>query len=230
MAQTHDGAMKSLAKRAGVGILELVRLQTAGNKWCMRCREFRSKTNFHKDITRYDGLASACRRCRNKSESKSLSLSIAWKNKYQAGYLNPMRGRKFSEEARKNMGRLPGFVSELRGRERSIEVKLKISAKLRISARRGAANPSFKDGKVTERRGVRFSQEYHRWRFDVFVRDKFICQKCGYGNGGILTAHHMKSFADYPELRFDVDNGLTICLSCHIEIHRKEAPAHGRDI
>jgi hypothetical protein len=33
--------------------------------------------------------------------------------------------------------------------------------------------------------------------------------------GGKLNADHIKSWAHYPELRFDTSNGRTLCLSCH---------------
>lgn len=64
-------------------------------------------------------------------------------------------------------------------------------------------------------------EDYKKWRIDVFNRDFFTCQCCGQV-GGILNAHHIKEFSKYPELRFKVDNGITLCKSCHKEIHKKK--------
>ena len=51
------------------------------------------------------------------------------------------------------------------------------------------------------------------WRKKVFERDNYTCTQCG--KGGKLQAHHIKRWADYPELRFDVSNGQTLCVGCH---------------
>jgi len=58
-----------------------------------------------------------------------------------------------------------------------------------------------------------YSLKYKNWRRKVFERDSFTCQGCG--GIGYITAHHIKSFAHYPKLRFNVKNGLTLCESCH---------------
>lgn len=60
----------------------------------------------------------------------------------------------------------------------------------------------------------RRSPKYRIWRDKVFARDNYTCQHCGTTNT-YVTAHHIKSFADFPELRFDIDNGITLCESCH---------------
>lgn len=64
---------------------------------------------------------------------------------------------------------------------------------------------------------ARKSKRYFDWRIKVFERDNFTCQKCL--NKKELHPHHIKEFAKYPELRFDVENGLTLCERCHGEIH-----------
>jgi 5-methylcytosine-specific restriction endonuclease McrA len=65
--------------------------------------------------------------------------------------------------------------------------------------------------------------EYKFWRAKVFKRDKYTCQMCGYKfEKGIkyksLQAHHIKQVALYPELIYDIDNGITLCVDCHRSI------------
>lgn len=56
----------------------------------------------------------------------------------------------------------------------------------------------------------RNSPKYKIWREKVFERDDYTCQICN-RRGGSLNAHHIKPFKDYPKLRFDVKNGVTLC-------------------
>ena len=66
---------------------------------------------------------------------------------------------------------------------------------------------------------IRNSKKYKYWRESVFQRDGYICQKC-FEYGGKLNAHHIKMFSTHKELRFDINNGITLCKKCHIEVHK----------
>lgn len=79
---------------------------------------------------------------------------------------------------------------------------------------------NYKGGISNENHIIRNSTEMKVWRSKVFIRDNFTCQKCNV-KGGVLNAHHIKPFAHYPELRFELSNGLTLCKCCHIEEHKK---------
>ncbi|HLO11602.1 MAG TPA: HNH endonuclease signature motif containing protein [Pseudoneobacillus sp.] len=64
-----------------------------------------------------------------------------------------------------------------------------------------------------------------RWtklRAYVLKRDKYLCQRCLYKFGVTtateLQAHHIKSRRDYPELVFDLNNILTLCKICNLQL------------
>lgn len=65
----------------------------------------------------------------------------------------------------------------------------------------------------------RDSAEYKKWRLQVYERDNFCCTQCG--SKIKLNAHHIKPWKSYPELRYALDNGITLCEKCHIEYHKK---------
>lgn len=79
---------------------------------------------------------------------------------------------------------------------------------------RGINSPHWKGGTSREYKTGYNSTEYKKWRQAVFVRDNYTCQKCG-EDKTFLTAHHVKSWSEYPFLRFVEDNGQTLCQECH---------------
>lgn len=87
----------------------------------------------------------------------------------------------------------------------------------------GDKNPMWKGGITPERFVIRNSDVYAEWRISVFERDNYTCQECevrsGNGKAINLHAHHIKSFSKYPVLRFDVNNGITLCKDCHLGNH-----------
>lgn len=86
----------------------------------------------------------------------------------------------------------------------------------------GTKNGNWKGGVTPENLKIRTSVEYNLWRDSVYHRDYWTCQDCGKHCGKDIVAHHIKSFADYPELRTSIENGVTLCRKCHGLRHRKE--------
>lgn len=87
----------------------------------------------------------------------------------------------------------------------------------------GANSHRWRGGKTQLAKLVRNKAVYNDWRLAVFVRDKYTCQNCGIQSGDGLTvylqAHHIKPFSEYPELRFELTNGVTVCKNCHLLKH-----------
>jgi hypothetical protein len=118
----------------------------------------------------------------------------------------------FNTEFKKGGKSLKGML----GKKHSLETRFKISHALS-----GEKSPFWKNGKFQRDTLVRLSIESRIWREAVFSRDNWGCQSCG-KRGGNLNAHHIKPFSTYPDLRFAIDNGKTLCVLCHKLEHQKK--------
>ena len=83
----------------------------------------------------------------------------------------------------------------------------------------GENNINWKGGITPINMKIRHSFEINQWRKSVFKRDNYTCQGCKQ-HGGWLEADHIKPFAKFPELRFDINNGRTLCKPCHSKVTR----------
>ena len=130
-------------------------------------------------------------------------------------------GKKVSEETRRKLSLANKGQNNRLGSTITEEHKLKIGL-----ANKGEKNTNWKGGITPLNKKIRKSHEYNNWRIAVFEKDNYTCQKCGDKSGKdkkvYLNAHHIKSFKDYPELRFEVSNGITYCEDCHKnnELHK----------
>ena len=129
---------------------------------------------------------------KKKSKEHTLNIKLA-----KLGLKNPMYGVKPSEET-------------LLKRSKALKGK--------IAWNKGKKCPqlvtNWKGGISTQNHIIRHSLEYRLWRIAVFERDNYTCIWC-FTRGGELNADHIKPFAYYPELRFAIDNGRTLCVACH---------------
>lgn len=138
------------------------------------------------------------------------------------GFVSPLKGSKMSDEARAKMSAAAkARPSNHTGKTHSPETRARIAAVTKERTARGENHYAYIDGRKARHVDVRRSTEYATWRLAVFTRDKFTCQDCQAQQGGNLEAHHLKAFADFPALRLDVDNGVTLCEHCHENRHLK---------
>lgn len=86
-------------------------------------------------------------------------------------------------------------------------------------ANSGSNHWNWKGGIDSENRIMRNSSKHKEWAKSVYEYDRWTCQYCGY-KGKKIIAHHIKSWADFPDLRFETSNGITLCRSCHVKIHK----------
>jgi len=96
------------------------------------------------------------------------------------------------------------------------------NVKEQTSKRHSGEKSNFWKGGITEKHlAVRCSSRYKRWRKSIFERDNYTCVLCGFKfarglTGNVrLNADHIKPFSLFPELRFELDNGRTLCVDCH---------------
>lgn len=78
----------------------------------------------------------------------------------------------------------------------------------------GSNSYQWRGGITKERLKIWRSEAYQKWRKSVFERDNYTCQWCK-ERGHKIEADHIRPFALFPKLRFELSNGRTLCVGCH---------------
>ncbi|MBC8428537.1 HNH endonuclease [bacterium] len=90
-----------------------------------------------------------------------------------------------------------------------------------MSYKLGNLNPNWHSYKTNdERDDDRSHFKYKKFIRNCFVRDNYTCQISGQ-YGGDLVVHHIHSYAKYPKVRYDINNGITLSRKIHNEFHKK---------
>lgn len=90
---------------------------------------------------------------------------------------------------------------------------------------RGDNHPQWNAEMTDEERAIRNGlkrdlPEYKNWRHNVFTRDNYTCRACG-AMGVRLNAHHIIPWSVDVSLRYEISNGITLCISCHKKEHER---------
>ncbi len=137
--------------------------------------------------------------------NKSHRLSEQAKTKIAASKLGIPRPASVREQISK---KLSGAGNFWYGKQRPIETRLKMSESLK-----GEKSHFWRGGINHPNLTARGSIAYALWRHEVFERDGYKCVLCQSTKN--LEADHIMAFCVYPDLRFEVFNGRTLCESCH---------------
>ena len=137
------------------------------------------------------------------------------KTEFKKGHPKPKNAYKFPKGHNGYGGHPPvGKPSGMLGKHPSDKTRRKMS-----EAKKGNKACNWKGGIESENKRIRKSIDFRLWREAVFARDNWTCQKYGI-RGGKLHPHHIENFSDFPELRFAIDNGITLSDKAHKEFHK----------
>lgn len=84
----------------------------------------------------------------------------------------------------------------------------------------GKMASGWRGGISKENEIMRKRVDFRQWREAVYKRDDYTDQKYG-TRGGNIHPHHILNFAEYPNIRFDPNNGITLSKQSHREFHKK---------
>jgi len=220
--------------------------ETKYKKWkiCPICgKRFFAKRDYKKLSQKFCSL-----KCFGKNKKGKKNNCPAWNKGRkmgdypQCGFQKGHKPFLLSKKQYKEIGdtmrlKLKGRIVPIEQRKKMSKAKKKIPSKILLKnlgkyAQKGKRadlsgknNWNWKGGITPERTKIWHSLEYKKWRESVYQRDNYTCQKCG-DNSGHLIPHHIESFADYPNLRFDINNGITLCKRCHTYFHSKYSTHH----
>ena len=68
----------------------------------------------------------------------------------------------------------------------------------------------------------RNNPEYKQWRKSVWSRDSFRCKLRDENCKGRIEAHHILNYQDHLELRYQINNGITLCHAHHPRTRAEE--------
>ena len=82
-------------------------------------------------------------------------------------------------------------------------------------------NPNLTDEDRVDRRKI---TGYNAWVTNTYQKNNYTCQKCKKRKNDNnkykkLNAHHIEGYAKNPNLRLDINNGITFCFPCHSKFH-----------
>ena len=103
-----------------------------------------------------------------------------------------------------------------KGHKSNLGKHWKVKDTSNMNNRIGERHPRWiKDRSLIKHQKERNNPEYKQWRYKVFKRDRHICKINNQYCRGKIKAHHILGWSAYPELRYNINNGITLCQAHH---------------
>ena len=130
-------------------------------------------------------------------------------------------------------GLMPSNIQDLIAYTRSKEGREATSkrTKGRIGWNKGRKSPETSgennyrwilDRTQLKRQDKKDNPNYKEWRINVYKRDNFTCRIESEDCNGRIEAHHILPWRDFQELRYKLNNGITLCHAHHPRGEAKE--------
>ncbi len=182
-------------------------------KRCAKCKVEKQLSEFNlRTIKGVKKPFSYCKACERANDKKKYSHTCPMCNRV---YTSGRKGNEKCVECHKELMRQNKVMYKFKERDFKGE-KNPMHGRQRF----GKENPNYKSSKTDEEREKeRLVEGYGIWRKQVYERDSYTCQSCGYDKGNILIAHHLDGWDWCKDKRLEVDNGITLCKPCHKKFH-----------
>lgn len=182
-------------------------------KTCIKCKEIKALTEYYKSKSAKSGYNNVCKVCKKKDALCRHYENIELRKKQQVEwyYNNQEHVQEYRIKQRES-----GYYRTDEAKARGKKWKEENPEKVLASIER-----HLKKFKNYTRRNVGYALQ--SWSTSVKQRDDYTCQHC---HTDLLfeesKAHHIVAKSNFPQYAFDLDNGITLCHTCHmIEHHAK---------
>jgi hypothetical protein len=151
-----------------------------------------SRTWFRKGATRSPNWYKAMAARRGVHRPAFSSEWCANMSRSRIGRISSMKGRHFGDQARANMAS---------------------ASRRRLLGKRGPNTPRWVADRTQLKTGSKhdYNSLYKYWMLEVKRRDAWKCRIADENCSGRLEAHHILPWARFSELRYKLNNGITLC-------------------
>lgn len=202
MSETQKAHLSAVAKLRGFGKWLIGKKQS--QETIEKRRLSRDGYRHSEETKRKIGIAHKGKKVSVEARKK-MSLSKAGKKR-----------KPHTEETKKILSlKKKGALNPMYGKPVSEARRL---AFLKISTQQNAKNwisDRTKLKKYEDANKNRRSPAYKEWRKRVWLRDNFMCKIANPDCAGRIEVHHILGYTEYPELRYEINNGITLCHAHH---------------